>query len=186
MHPDFSGTSLLPSSPFTLKTGGSTDGSWSRAQGNPSYLTLELACSVMESLDAVVCAGLAQWKVLGLPRALCCTLSTLCCLIQPSLGVQRKRELEDKHPWVSRNPTAQPRESRGAGWDASVGSGRARFTSRLCCQPSRRPDQSGQNGKGIFGCKKMQPQSRAFKDSDTLLPVQFAKKIAYSDLAKSQ
>lgn len=144
----------------------------------------------MESLDAVVCDGVAHWKVPGLPRALCCTLSTLCCLIQPSRGVQRKRDLEDKHLWVSRNPTAQPRESRGTGWDASVGSGRARFTSRLCCQPSRRPDQSGQNGKGIFGCKTyMQPQSRAFKDSDTLLPVQFAKKKkknAYSDLAKSQ
>lgn len=33
----------------------------------------------------------------------------------------------------------------------------------------------------------MQPQSRAFKASDTLLPVQLLKKkIAYSELAKSQ
>lgn len=145
----------------------------------------ELACSVMESLDTVVCGGVAHWQVPGLPRALCWTSH---CLIQHSIWVRRKRNLKGKHPWVNRNPTAQPRESRYIGWDASVGSGRARFTSRFCCQPSKRPDQSGQNGKGVFGYRSyMQPQSRAFKASDTLLPVQLLKKkIAYSELAKSQ
>lgn len=81
--------------------------------------------------------GLHTGRSLGFPAVLYITLP------YPAFPwVQRRRDLGDKHPWVSRNPTAQPRE-RSTGWDTSVGSGRARCTSRFCCQPSRRLTNQG-------------------------------------------
>lgn len=91
-------------------------------------------------------------SVLGLHNSPWASQSTVLYIIHTVLpypsfsGGTEKERIGGQAPLGEQESYCTARESRGAGWDASVGSGRARFTSRLCCQSSGRPDQSGQNG----------------------------------------
>lgn len=150
LHADFSGTSLLPLSPFTLKIGGHLR--WHMFQSPKKPLTSDPRARLL-------CDGISRYCYLCWSCTLECPWASQSTVLYTPLpypafpmGTEKER-LGGQTPlaWVCRNPPAQARESRGTGWDASAGSGRARFTARLCCQPSRRPYQSGQDGKGIFG-----------------------------------